>query len=199
MALTEGINNSTIITHNFMYKPQYIQYMANNLTVITLALQLLFVPLTSYAAEPSYEVAFSPKQGATELVVKAISEAKRSIKLAAYSFTSKPVAEALVAAHKRGVDVKAVLDKSNKTGKYSSATFLSHMGIPTRINSEYAIMHNKYMVIDEVNVQLGSFNYSKAAEHKNAENVLYVRDNPTLAKSYSKDWQKLWDEAEDYR
>lgn len=155
-----------------------------------------------YAAESpkatTYEVAFSPRQGATELIVKAIEEAKYSIKLAAYSFTSKPIAEALVSAHRRGVTVQAVLDKSNKTGKYSSATFLSHMGVPTRINSHYAIMHNKYMVIDETNVQLGSFNYSKAAENKNAENVLYIKNNPELAKAYSRDWQKLWNEAEDY-
>jgi hypothetical protein len=44
----------------------------------------------------------------------------------AYSFTSAPIAKALVDAHKRGVKVFAVLDKSNETGKYSAATFLNN-------------------------------------------------------------------------
>lgn len=165
-------------------------------------LATIFSLPVSYAADshkPTYEVAFSPRQGATELIIKAISEAKHSIKLAAYSFTSKPIAEALIGAHKRGVKVQAVLDKSNLTGKYSSATFLHNMGMPTRINSKYAIMHNKFMIIDETNVQLGSFNYTKAAEERNAENVLYIRNNPDLAKAYSNNWQKLWDESTDYR
>lgn len=168
---------------------------------IVLFASVFCLPL-SYAADlpkPSYEVAFSPKQGATALVTKAVGEAKHSIKLAAYSFTSKPIAEALIAAHKRGIKVEAVLDKSNLTGKYSSATFLHNMGVPTRINSEYSIMHNKFMIIDGTNVQLGSFNYSKAAEERNAENVLYIRNNPRLAKAYSDNWQKLWDESEDYK
>lgn len=153
----------------------------------------------SYSDHPTFEVAFSPNEGATQLVVKSINEAKQSIKLAAYGFTSKPVAEALIAAHKRGVVVQAVLDKSNNTAKYSAATFLSNMGVATRINSEYSIMHDKYIIIDGENIELGSFNYSKAAEEKNAENVLYIRHNHALAKSYADNWQKLWDEAEEYK
>jgi phosphatidylserine/phosphatidylglycerophosphate/cardiolipin synthase-like enzyme len=67
------------------------------------------------------EVAFSPKQGVTELVIKAISDAHKSIRVAAYSFTSRPIAQALVDAHRHGIEVMAVLDKSNKTARYSSA------------------------------------------------------------------------------
>jgi phosphatidylserine/phosphatidylglycerophosphate/cardiolipin synthase-like enzyme len=78
--------------------------------------------------------------------------------------------------------VQAVLDKSNATAKYSSATFLANMGVPTRIDYEYAIMHNKFMVIDGVTVETGSFNYTKAAEEKNAENVIILRDCPDVAK-----------------
>jgi hypothetical protein len=48
------------------------------------------------------EIAFSPSGGATELVVKTIESAKTSVRVAAYSFTSKPIAQAL--AKKRGID-----------------------------------------------------------------------------------------------
>jgi hypothetical protein len=58
------------------------------------------------------------------------------------------LAEALVNAHKRGVNVQAILDKSQRTEQYSPATFLIHAGIPTYIDDKHAIAHNKVMVID---------------------------------------------------
>jgi phosphatidylserine/phosphatidylglycerophosphate/cardiolipin synthase-like enzyme len=159
----------------------------------------LLIPAQLFAENGDYEVAFSPRGGGTELIVKAISEARQSIKVAAYSFTSKPIAQALVDAHKKGIEIEVVLDKSQNSERYTSATFLANMGVPVRIDSHYAIMHNKFMVIDEKSVQLGSFNYTKAAEEKNAENVLVIRNNPQLATIYNKNWKKLWDESEEYQ
>jgi phosphatidylserine/phosphatidylglycerophosphate/cardiolipin synthase-like enzyme len=142
------------------------------------------------------EVDFSPDMGATDLVVKAIGEAHKTIRLAAYSFTSKPIAQALLDAHKRGVDVRVVVDKSQAKARYTSATFLANVGIPTRIDYKYAIMHNKFIVIDDVNVETGSFNFTSAAEHKNAENVLVLRNDPAVARQYTEEWNRLWEESE---
>ena len=102
----------------------------------------------------------------------------------AYSFTSAPIAKALLDAHKRGVKILAVLDKSNQTDKYSSATFLANAGIPVLIDAEHAIAHNKVIVIDDSTVLTGSFNFSKAAEEKNAENLLILKKAPELAQAY---------------
>src|ERR1039458_436265 len=121
------------------------------------------------------EVAFSPKGGSTALVLKVIHSAKTSIRVLAYSFTSAPIAKALVGAHKRGVDVQVVVDKSQRSAKYTSATFIANAGIPTRIDSKHAIAHNKVIIVDGRTVQQGSFNYTKAAEESNGENVL-VKD-----------------------
>jgi len=130
--------------------------------------------------------------------VQTINAARQSIIVAAYSFTSKPIAKALVDAHKRGVRVQVVLDKSQRTERYSSATFLSNMGIPVRIDSRYAIMHNKFMVIDGKTVETGSFNYTSSAARRNAENVIVLRDNPRAAQVYAQQWQRLWDESQPY-
>jgi len=129
-------------------------------------------------------VYFSPKAGATEAVVREVEAAQQQILVQAYSFTSAPIAKALVEAHKRGVTVQAVLDKSNQTDKYSAATFLVHAGIPTRIDAQHAIAHNKVMVIDSATVITGSFNFTKAAEEKNAENLLVIKDASELVKAY---------------
>lgn len=150
-------------------------------------------------AEGSLEVAFSPKSGATELVVKVINSAKKSIRLAAYSFTSKPIAEALVSAHKRGVDVQVVVDKSQKSEKYTSATFLANMGIPVRVDSMHAIQHNKFIVVDGQHVENGSFNYTAAAEERNAENALVNWNNPKLATIYTANWKVHWDHSDPYQ
>jgi phosphatidylserine/phosphatidylglycerophosphate/cardiolipin synthase-like enzyme len=129
-------------------------------------------------------VYFSPSGGATDAVVRALNAATTQVLVQAYSFTSVPVAQALVDAHKRGVNVLAVLDKSNETEKYSAATFLVHAGIQTRIDAEHAIAHNKVMVIDSATVITGSFNFTKAAEEKNAENLLVIQDASELVKAY---------------
>jgi len=153
------------------------------------------LPGQSCAKEQAIVDAFSPRQGATELVVSTIDKARQSVRVAAYSFTSHSIADALVQAHQRGVDVEVVLDKSQR--KRSLAGFLKENGVPVRINSHYAIMHNKFMIIDGKVLELGSFNYTKSAEEKNAENVLVLRNRTKIIKDYTTQWQKLWDEGED--
>lgn len=144
-----------------------------------------------------WEVYFSPQGGATEAIVGAIDRAQRSIYLQAYSFTSAPIAKALLAAHKRGVKVEAILDKSNRTAKYSAADFLQHAGIPTYIDAAHSIAHNKVMIIDAELVITGSFNFTKAAEINNAENLLLLRDRE-LAARYLDNYRRHREHSEPY-
>ena len=143
------------------------------------------------------EVRFSPKGGCTEAVVDALRGAKTSVLVQAYSFTSAPIAAALVDAHRRGVRVEVILDKSQRTEKYSSADFVVHAGIPTRIDDRHAIAHNKVMVIDGTTVLTGSFNFTKAAEEHNAENLLVIRD-AALAEKYAANWHEHERHSEPY-
>lgn len=140
-------------------------------------------------------IAFSPRQGSTDLVIKTIQRANQYIYVAAYYFTSKPIAQALVDARARGVEVKVVLDRSQKNARGSLLDYFKQKGISVRINSKYKIMHNKFMVIDANTVQLGSFNYTVSAEDKNAENVLVVNHDAKIVAAYLKQWHKLWDES----
>ncbi len=140
------------------------------------------------AGPVSAEVYFSPGGGCTAAVVAELQKATSNVLVQAYSFTSKDIAKALVAAHKRGVIVQVILDKSNLTEKYSSADFLAHAGIQTLIDSEHAIAHNKVMVIDGDTVITGSFNFTKAAEVRNAENLLVIQST-VLAAKYIENWK----------
>lgn len=135
------------------------------------------------------ETFFSPKGGCAAAIAGAIGRATQSIHVQAYSFTSAPIAAALVAAHKRGVRVQVILDKSQQTEKYSEADFLQHAGIAVFIDSAHSIAHNKVMILDGHTVITGSFNFTKSAEENNAENVLIIHQTPALAEKYLSNWQ----------
>jgi len=146
---------------------------------------------------PPVQVYFSPNGGCTEAIIKEIDNAKSEILVQAYSFTSTPIAKSLLESHKRGVREEVILDKSQKTQNYSSATFLANSKIPTFIDSNHAIAHNKVMIIDENTVITGSFNFTKAAESKNAENLLIIRSDE-IAKLYIENWKNHKDHSNPY-
>jgi phosphatidylserine/phosphatidylglycerophosphate/cardiolipin synthase-like enzyme len=150
---------------------------------------------TSINSGASFDTGFSPHGGSLSLVLKGINSAKKSIHVAAYSFTSKPIAEALLNASQRGVDVKIVADEKSNLGKYSATTYLANNHVQVKLDGNYPIFHHKFMVIDGVNLETGSFNYSAAAANKNAENVLILWNVPDIAITYDKTWQALWNEA----
>jgi phosphatidylserine/phosphatidylglycerophosphate/cardiolipin synthase-like enzyme len=155
-------------------------------------------PVTLSQGTPTnWQVYFSPHGGCTDAIVRELDKAKSTVLVQAYTFTSAPIAKALLNAHKRGVKVQVILDKSQRTQKYSSATFLTNVGIPVKIDAQHAIAHNKVMVIDGETVITGSFNFTKAAEANNAENLLVIRDRK-LAERYSRNWEEHEKHSEVY-
>jgi phosphatidylserine/phosphatidylglycerophosphate/cardiolipin synthase-like enzyme len=166
--------------------------MKERLATFTLAMLIaasfgLFVQ--SQTLPPKYEVHFSPSGGCQAAVIKALDGAKVSVRLQGYSFTNKPIAMALVAAKRRGVDVQLILDKSNPKESASEAQLCSTGGIPVFIDAKHPIAHNKIVIIDGKIVLTGSFNFSHQAETENAENMLTIYD-ADLAKLYTANWEK---------
>ena len=160
------------------------------LLLVTFVALLLIHSLSVIAQErpPIWDVYFSPHGGCTDAILRELNKSKTSILVQAYTFTSAPIAKALLDAHKRKVKVEVILDKSQRNHQYSSATFFSNAGIPVTINAVHAIAHNKVMIIDGETVITGSFNFTKAAEENNAENLLVIHDRK-LGERYMKNWQ----------
>ncbi|MGQ3665378.1 phospholipase D family nuclease [Citrobacter braakii] len=141
-------------------------------------------------------VGFSPSGNALKTVLGAINGARTSIDLAAYSFTSSEIADALVNAAARGVHVRIVADeKDNAHSKGSKVSVMQENHIPIRLDGHYAIMHNKYMVIDGTSVETGSFNYTASADKRNAENAIFIQGEPQLATIYGQEFDRLWQES----
>lgn len=178
---------------------------ANAFNLVSLVDNLGVSRASTAPATGEVEVSFSPDEGGEALVLKVIGSAKHSLRVMAYSFTSKPVVKALLDAKRRGVDVQVMVDhKSNVTedrsGKAKAAlNLLVNAGIPTRTISVYPIFHDKTIVADGQTVETGSFNYSYAAAHRNSENVLVLWNNPKIAAAYLEHWQSRFRRGVDYR
>jgi len=159
------------------------------------------VPI-GYAA--GIEAGFSPEGTALQLVLKTITTAQHEIRLMGYAFTSPEVVRSLIVAKRRGVDVRVVLDWKANAGKNNSAgraamNLLAGAGIPVRTADAWKILHDKVIIADGRNTQVGSFNYSRAADRSNSENVLVVWDDPVVAAKYLKHWGSRWAQGTDWK
>lgn len=147
-------------------------------------------------------VEFSPAGGAERLLLSVIDGAQRSILVQAYGFTDWRLLRALERAHRRGVDVRVILDRSDaeyEDGRPPPAEWLHRAGIPVWIDDTVRIAHNKVMVIDGDGVVTGSYNFTYSAQDYNAENLIYIRRAPALAAAYTGNWNWRRDCARPYR
>jgi phosphatidylserine/phosphatidylglycerophosphate/cardiolipin synthase-like enzyme len=144
------------------------------------------------------EVCFSPPLPGgcdpTRAIENAVRAACKSILIQAYEITPGPLVTALVEAHRRGVDVRAIVDYKQLTDRrnHDDAFAVEHLGaagIPVLVDRPPGLMHDKLMIIDDETVVTGSFNYTYSAEHRNVENLLVIRD-PALAAQYVQHWRR---------
>jgi phosphatidylserine/phosphatidylglycerophosphate/cardiolipin synthase-like enzyme len=144
----------------------------------------LFVIRAYFRRDPAVLAHFSPKGGCTTAIVAEVAAARSEVLVMAYSFSCPDIASALIAATARGVRVVVLLDRSNEQETYSELGDLGQHGVEVLIDACHAIAHNKVIVIDRRTVLTGSFNFTRQAEHENAENLLVLRNHDDLAARY---------------
>ncbi|MBS4099001.1 MAG: phospholipase D family protein [Sulfuricella sp.] len=149
----------------------------------------------THTATGTIQVAFTPGDNATWLIVDAIQKARHQVLVMAYSFTSRNIAVALIAARQRGVDVQLIADpRQAKSVGHSLVDEIAAAGVPTFFDDQHDSAHNKVMLIDgggqNAVVITGSFNFTQAAQQRNAENLLLIRGNPSLTAAYLDNWRQ---------
>lgn len=148
-------------------------------------------------------VYFTPWDDAEGAIMRAIRAARTQVLVQAYAFTSGAIAGELINARKRGIDVRVTADQE-QTERISTSRIpdLARAGIPVWIESRYQSAHNKTMVIDAGQafpvVITGSYNWTVAAQRRNAENVLIVAGAPDLARAYKLNWERHRSDAQPY-
>lgn len=137
---------------------------------------------------------FTPGNNCEAMIVRIIDAAAHRIHVQAYLFTDEAIARALEGASRRSLEVIVLLDKRARTERGSIAPELVEAGVKVLLDDHPAIAHNKTIIIDPDGphpiVETGSFNFTYSAEHRNAENVLIVRDDHGLAAAYERYFQK---------
>lgn len=152
------------------------------------------IPMAPIDAQGTVQAAFAPWDDVELLLVQAIDGARSQVLMQAYLFTSKKIASALTAARIRGVDVQVLADEVQS--QIASAKFATLVagGVPVWIETKYQNAHNKVIIIDAATstpvLITGSFNFTWTAQHKNAENVLILRNHPALTSRYVANWQR---------
>jgi len=125
------------------------------------------------------------------VVIGFIDKCKTSLDVAVYAITHDRIAEALIRAHQRGVTVRVLLDRSQAGSRYSDDEVLEEAGIPVIRDIRSGSMHNKFVIGDGVSVGTGSFNWTKNADERNAENFVIVRLKYVIA-DYQDEFDALW-------
>jgi phosphatidylserine/phosphatidylglycerophosphate/cardiolipin synthase-like enzyme len=150
------------------------------------------------------EAYFPPDDDVRSMLIEMIKKEKDEILCAIFRLTDKQITSALIDAYKRGIKVKVVVDQEGLAGVYNKVLYLYKEGIPTyvfpAVNDNYleeeskrnmSLMHNKFFVFCSQNTVLtGSYNFTKAAQDGNQENVLIIRFNDVFEK-YKKQFKTL--------
>ncbi len=174
--------------------------LQKKLQIITFSIFLLFLANSAFARD--IEVYFTPSDVPIEKIIYLIDHSKKSIDVAMYSFTSRPLAQSLINAKKRGVKVRLLLDGewNSPKNKFSKFSYLIKNGLDVRLAKahkyydRYGIMHNKFAIFDDKIVETGSLNWTAQAPKANDENVLII-DRTDIANVYKKHFEELWNQA----
>lgn len=137
-------------------------------------------------------VYFSPKdKPITTQIIPLIDSAKKYIYMPVFLITHKELADSLLRASKRGVDVKVIIDATNAHGSASKHKYLRQNGIKIKTENFAGKCHSKSIIIDDTYTIIGSMNFSKSGEGVNDENLIIIK-NPEIAKFYKTFFQYLW-------
>jgi phosphatidylserine/phosphatidylglycerophosphate/cardiolipin synthase-like enzyme len=136
------------------------------------------------------EIYFAPEDGVERQIRAEIGEADDTIDFMAFSFTSKPIAEAMADRMKWGVTVRGLVETRGAGSRYCRDNFLAARGATIYLDDNPKTMHHKVIVVDGDTVITGSYNFSKSAEKSNDENVLIVH-SADVAGSFTAEFERL--------
>jgi len=131
-----------------------------------------------------------------EKLIANINAAQTSIHIAAFEFNLTPVAEALIAAYVRGVEVQWVTDDENgieadEEDGHGQFAMLEEAGIEVKDDGRSALMHNKFWIFDGQTVWTGSTNITQNGMFRNNNNTIVIRSS-RVAAIYEREFQEMW-------
>lgn len=146
------------------------------------------------------ETYFTRQQGNLNTVlINNINQANKSLYVAIYAITRQDIADSIINAKSRGIDVKIITDKINSQSK-SQKNILDKFkkaNIPVNIETHTGLMHLKVCIVDDKTLLAGSYNYTEQATKYNDENLLVIRDS-NIINQYINEFNTMWNDKENY-
>jgi phosphatidylserine/phosphatidylglycerophosphate/cardiolipin synthase-like enzyme len=142
----------------------------------------------------SIDVYFSPEDGVAQHVLARLNQAQRSIRFMTFSFTSDPIADAMLRKRAAGLQVQGVFEAQNANGTGSEFNRLRRGDITVVPDGNCYIMHHKVIIIDDRTVITGSYNFTSSAERYNDENLVII-DDSEVAQQYTEEFNRVYAQA----
>jgi phosphatidylserine/phosphatidylglycerophosphate/cardiolipin synthase-like enzyme len=158
------------------------------------------VKLSGIAEAVATEVVFARTGSVADTIERLLETTRTSIHAALYRFNNQRLAQALQQAHARGAEVRLVIDRNKYQESQSTRRILAESSFPFRLtygrDGAGSKMHHKFVLLDELTVVTGSYNWTFASEEQNYENLLILRD-PRIVATYREEFDVLWETADD--
>lgn len=143
---------------------------------------------TGLTADFYERVYFTPGTECEDAIADLVRNAQ-NIRIAVYAITNTKIGDAIIAAHKRGADIRIISDRTQAKNKASLIDTFRENGIPVALNHGYKIEHNKFAVFDNKTIITGSYNWTINASLYNSENCMIQN---TLSLEYGARFDALW-------
>jgi phosphatidylserine/phosphatidylglycerophosphate/cardiolipin synthase-like enzyme len=122
-------------------------------------------------------------------MLRAIDAARARLDVAAYDLNLWGLRDALIAAHRRGVSVRVVVEADALDRPEVQALIAA--GIPLAADRADGLMHQKFVVIDRRQVWAGSMNFTLNGAYRNDNNLLALT-GPEAAAVYEAEFEEMF-------
>ena len=143
-----------------------------------------------YVNDVRYENYFCPEDDCGGKIMEVLSGAQESIDFMCFTFTHDGIGDAIVDAHDRGVHVRGVFEKFQRS-KWSEYEKLLGNDVSVKWDGNPKNMHHKVFIVDGKIVVTGSFNPTKAGDTKNDENILVIYDDG-IAGRFTEEFERVY-------
>jgi phosphatidylserine/phosphatidylglycerophosphate/cardiolipin synthase-like enzyme len=142
------------------------------------------------------ETFFAPDDAPQTRIAELINSAQHSVHIMAFAFTADPIAQAVISAHQRGLQVSGVIETGQAENSGSDFQSLVDAGVDLRLDGNPRNMHHKVIIIDDQIVIFGSYNFSRSAEERNDENLLIIH-SAELAAEFEAEFELIYKNAQE--
>jgi len=151
----------------------------------------LFLPSSGGDEKQVAEAYFSPGEDCLNKLTGLLRSARQTVDVCVFTITDNRITDALVDAHKRGVQLRIITDNDKSEDLGSDVERLENMGLPLRMDKTRHHMHHKFAIFDGGILLSGSYNWTRSATMNNQENILLTNEN-RLISPFSDTFEKLW-------